>query len=89
MQAYCCALALTYLLCLWLQEEAAVQASWCAHLHAKYFSSATGSLATLNLSNSLAHSLWAISLVRSRTFSGEQHCPQVIIQSHITPAGSL
>lgn len=59
----CCCLS-------FLQEEAAIQASWCAHLHAKYFSTATGSLASLGLSSSLAHSLWAISLVRSRTFSG-------------------
>lgn len=54
-----------------LQAEAAVQANWCAHLHAKYFSSVRGTLSPLGLSSSLAHSLWAISLVRSRTFSGE------------------
>lgn len=54
----------------YVQAEAAHQASWCAHLHAKYFSAVSGSLAPLNLSHSLAHSLWAISLVRSRTFSG-------------------
>jgi hypothetical protein len=54
-----------------LQDEASIQARWCTHLHAKYFSSTTGELRTLGLSDSLAHSLWAISLVRSRTFSGK------------------
>jgi hypothetical protein len=65
-------LLLLLLLVLLLQEEAAIQAGWCAHLHAKYFSTVTGSLAPLRLSDGLAHSLWAISLVRSRTFSGER-----------------
>lgn len=53
-----------------VQEEGTIQANWASHLHAKYFSSTTGSLAPLRLSSSLQHSLWAISLVRSRTFSG-------------------
>lgn len=65
-----------------LQEEAAIQAGWCAHLHAKYFSTVTGSLAPLRLSDGLAHSLWAISLVRSRTFSGEG-------VASLTPTASL
>lgn len=53
-----------------LQDEAGIQARWSSHLHAKYFSSTTGELRTLGLSDNLAQSLWAISLVRSRTFSG-------------------
>lgn len=65
-----------------LQEEAAIQAGWCAHLHAKYFSTVTGSLAPLRLSDGLAHSLWAISLVRSRTFSGAG-------AASLTPTASL
>jgi hypothetical protein len=54
-----------------LQAEAAVQADWAAYLHGKYLHYKSGSLGPLGLSSSLADSLWAISMVRSRTFSGE------------------
>ncbi|WIA21504.1 hypothetical protein OEZ85_000708 [Tetradesmus obliquus] len=52
-----------------LVAEAAVQADWAAYLHGKYLHYKSGSLAPLRLSGSLAESLWAISMVRSRTFS--------------------
>jgi hypothetical protein len=55
-----------------LQAEAAVQADWAAYLHGKYLHHKSGSLGPLGLSGSLAESLWAISMVRSRTFSGER-----------------
>lgn len=53
------------------QSEAVVQADWAAYLHGNYLHSKSGKLASLGLSNNLALSLWAISMVRSRTFSGK------------------
>lgn len=53
------------------QAEAAVQADWAAHLHARYFCASRGELAPLKLGTSEALSRWAVSMVRSRTFSGE------------------
>jgi hypothetical protein len=47
-----------------------VQADWNTHLYRKHYDARSGSLAALGLSASLADSLWALSLVRSRTFSG-------------------
>jgi hypothetical protein len=47
-----------------------VQAAWSTHLHTSLYHSKGGRLARLGLSSSLADSLWALGLVRSRTFSG-------------------
>ena len=53
----------------WLASEAAVQHTWAQESHASLFSSQTGLLKSLQLADSLQQTLWAMSLVRSRTFS--------------------
>ena len=61
----------------WLADEAAVQHSWAQESHESLFSSHTGHLKRLQLADSLQDTLWAMSQVRSRTFSetvsAEQH----------------
>ena len=53
----------------WLASEAAVQHTWALDSHASLFSSQTGLLKSLQLADNLQETLWAMSLVRSRTFS--------------------
>lgn len=53
----------------WLASEAAAQHTWAQDSHASLFSSQTGLLEGLQLADSLQDTLWAMSLVRSRTFS--------------------
>ena len=53
----------------WLANEAAVQHSWAEDSHESVFSSQTGHLKALQLADRLQDTLWAMSLVRSRTFS--------------------
>lgn len=53
----------------WLASEAAAQHAWARDTHTSIFSSQTGLLKNLQLADSLQDTLWAMSLVRSRTFS--------------------
>ncbi len=53
----------------WLANEAAVQHGWATDSHESLFSSHTGHLKGLQLADTLQDTLWAMSLVRSRTFS--------------------
>lgn len=53
----------------WLASEAAAQHTWAQDSHASLFSSQTGLLKGLQLADRLQETLWAMSLVRSRTFS--------------------
>ncbi|KAL3148961.1 hypothetical protein ABBQ32_001818 [Trebouxia sp. C0010 RCD-2024] len=53
----------------WLASEAAAQHTWAQDSHTSIFSSQTGLLRSLQLANTLQDTLWAMSLVRSRTFS--------------------
>lgn len=55
----------------WLAKEAAVQHSWACDSHASLFSNETGHLKELQLADNLQDTLWAMSLVRSRTFSDQ------------------
>ena len=57
----------------WLAQEAAAQHSWAQDSHETLFSSQTGQLKSLQLADSLQDTLWAMSLVRSRTFSERVH----------------
>ena len=58
----------------WLSAEAVIQHSWAADSHDSLFSSQTGLLKDLKLADSLQKTLWAMSLVRSRTFSDKVNC---------------
>lgn len=58
----------------WLANEAAVQHSWAQDSHESMFSSHTGHLKGLQLADCLRDTLWAMSLVRSRTFSEKVEC---------------
>ena len=53
----------------WLASEAAAQHTWAQDSHTSIFSSQTGLLKSLQLADTLQDTLWAMSLVRSRTFS--------------------
>ena len=53
----------------WLAAEAAIQHSWAEECHKSLFSSQTGYLKDLRLAQNLQDTLWAMSMVRSRTFS--------------------
>lgn len=63
----------------WLANEAAVQHGWAADSHESLFSSHTGHLKGLQLADSLQDTLWAMSLVRSRTFSDKVHDTEVAL----------
>lgn len=58
----------------WLAAEAAIQHSWAEECHKSLFSSQTGHLQGLRLADSLQNTLWAMSMVRSRTFSDKVSC---------------
>lgn len=53
----------------WLSAEAAIQHRWAAESHESLFCSKAGHLKELQLADTLQETLWAMSLVRSRTFS--------------------
>ena len=57
----------------WLAQEAAAQHRWAQDSHETLFSSQMGQLKSLQLADSLKDTLWAMSLVRSRTFSERVH----------------
>lgn len=59
----------------WLASEAAAQHTWAQDSHTSIFSSQTGLLRSLQLANTLQDTLWAMSLVRSRTFSEAVRLP--------------
>ncbi|KAL0020939.1 hypothetical protein WJX79_002382 [Trebouxia sp. C0005] len=63
----------------WLANEAAVQHGWATDSHESLFSSHTGHLKGLQLADSLQDTLWAMSLVRSRTFSDKVHDTEVAL----------
>lgn len=67
----------------WLSAEAAVQHSWAAESHESMFSSHTGVLKDLQLADNLQQTLWAMSLVRSRTFSDKVRCPHTTLNFQI------
>ncbi|KAG2451954.1 hypothetical protein HYH02_003728 [Chlamydomonas schloesseri] len=52
-----------------LIEEAKSQYNWAMGVHRKYFDSVQGELAQLKLAASARDTLWAMSMVRTRTFS--------------------
>ena len=54
-----------------LQPEAELQHSWACSMHEALFAHEEGELRTLGLSTSRAEFVYALSLVRSRTFSEE------------------
>lgn len=62
----------------WLADEAAVQHKWAQESHDSMFSSQTGHLRKLQLADSLTDTLWAMSMVRSRTFS-DQVCKALLV----------
>ena len=62
----------------WLANEAAVQHGWATDSHESLFSSHTGHLKGLQLADSLQDTLWAMSLVRSRTFSDKVRACQLV-----------
>jgi hypothetical protein len=65
------------------QAEAVVQYDWCHHLHQTHLAAGGSDLAPLRLSSSLQDSLWALSMVRSRTFSGAE------LAAHLLPPSSF
>ena len=55
----------------WLAAEAVEQNNWALECHESMFSSHTGHLKTLQLADSVQDTVWAMSMVRSRTFSDQ------------------
>ena len=66
-----------------LQPEAELQHSWACSMHKELFDHEKGELRSLGLNTSQADFVYALSLVRSRTFSEEVRLHCRLLNKHI------